>query len=60
MGVASPPFLLVARPPQSDMLLSHLVVRGSGAQSVTANRDTHRGNGSNKYKGVQQQYIKKY
>ena len=50
---------LVTRPPQLDMLLSNLTVRGSGAQSVTADRDIRRSNGSNKYKGVRQQYIMK-
>ena len=47
-------FFLIARPPQSDILLLNLVVLGSGAQSVTVDRDTRRSNSSNKYKGVRQ------
>ena len=41
--------------PPSVMMLSYLVVLGSGAQSVTADRDTRRSkNSSDKYKGVGQ------
>ena len=44
----------------SVILLLYLVILCSGAQSVTADRDTRRSDGSNKYKGVRQQYIIKY
>ena len=60
MKVASSFFLLIARSPQSDILLLNLVVLGSGTQNITANRDTRRSNNSNKYKGVRQQNIIKY
>ena len=45
-----PPFLL----PKSAILLLNLVVLGTGAQSITANRNTRHSNSLNKYKGVQQ------
>ena len=57
MGVISSSPLSVARPPQSDIILSNPAVLGSGAQSVTVNRDARRSNGSDKYKGVRQQDI---
>ena len=60
MGVVSSFLLLVIRPPQSDMLLSNPAVLSSGAQSVTANRDTRRSDSSDKYKEVRQQRIIKY
>ena len=47
-------FFPVARPPQLNMSLLNLVVRGSGAQSIIANRDIYYSNSSNKYKGVRQ------
>ena len=36
----------------SVIILSYLIALGTGAQSVTADRDTRRSNGSNKYEGV--------
>ena len=42
------------------MMLLYLAVLGTGAQSVTADRDIRRSNSSNGYKGVRQQYIIKY
>ena len=35
----------------SAILLLYLAVLGTGAQSITANRDTRRSDGSNEYKG---------
>ena len=52
MGVSLLFLLLVARLPQSDMALSYPVVLGTGAQSVTADRDTRRSDDTNKYEGV--------
>ena len=53
--VGNPPF-----PPgtwvvssSSAIALSNLIVQGTGAQSVTADRDTRRSDGTDKYKGVQ-------
>ena len=45
----SAPFPLL---PGLTMLLLNLVILGTGTQSVTANRDTRRSDGSNKYEGV--------
>ena len=42
------------------MPLSNLVILGTGAQSITTDRDIRRSDGSNKYEGVRQQYIIKY
>ena len=42
------------------ILLLNLIVLGTGAQSVTANRDIRRSDNSNKYEGVRQQYIIEY
>ena len=50
MGEFSPSFIL----PGPAILLLNPVVLGTGAQSVTANRDIRRSNSSNKYEGVQQ------
>ena len=52
MGVALLFFLLITWPPRSDILLLYLVALGTGAQSITADRDTRCSNSSNKYKGV--------
>ena len=46
--------------PGPAMLLSNPFVLGTGAQSVTVNRDIRRSDISNKYEGVRQQYIIKY
>ena len=54
MGVAFLFFILVMRPPYSDILLLNPAILGSGAQSVTTDRDTRRSDGSNEYKGVRQ------
>ena len=54
MGAASSFFILVMRPFCLNILLLNLAIRGSGAQSVIADRNTWRSDGSNKYKGVQQ------
>ena len=48
MGGSSSSFMLSG----PAILLSNPVVLGTGAQSVTANRDIRRSNGSNKYEGV--------
>ena len=53
-------FLSVFWSSLSDMLLSNLIVLGSGAQSVTADRDTRRSDSSNKHKEVRQQGITEY
>ena len=42
------------------IILSYLAILCSGAQSVTADRNTRYSDSSNKYKGVRQQYIIKY
>ena len=60
MGVALLFPTSATRLPRSNMLLSYPAVLGTGAQSVTADRDTWRSDDSNKYKEVQQQYIIKY
>ena len=44
----------------SAIILLYPAVLRSGAQSVTADRNTRRNNGSNQYKGVRQQYITEY
>ena len=49
--------LLITRSPQLNMLLSYQIVLGTGAQSVTADRDTRRSDNSNKDKAVRQQDI---
>ena len=41
----------------SVIVLLYLVALGTGAQSVTTDRDARRSDGSNKYKGVRQQGI---
>ena len=49
--------LFSALPPwffEPIMLLSNLVVLGTGAQSVTADKDTRRSDNLNKYEGVRQ------
>ena len=43
--------------PEPAILLLNLGILGTGAQSVTTNRDIRRSNSSNKYEGVQQQCI---
>ena len=43
--------------PDPAILLLNLVILGTGAQSVTANRDIRRSDDLNKYEGVRQQYI---
>ena len=43
-----------------SLVMLYLVILRSGAQSVIADRDTRRSDGSDKYKGVGQQYIIKY
>ena len=50
MGGFSPFFTLFG----SAILLLNLVILGTGAQSVTVNRDARRSDGSNKYEGVRQ------
>ena len=42
------------------IMLLYLAILYSGAQSVTAERNTRRSDGSDKYKGVRQQYITEY
>ena len=42
------------------IILLHPAILPSGAQSVIANRNTRYSNGSDEYKGVQQQSITKY
>ena len=42
------------------MLLSYQVVLGTGAQSVTADRDTRRSDDLDEYKAVRQQGITEY
>ena len=54
MGTILSFFLLVARPPLSDILLLNPAVLGRGAQSVIVNRNTRRSDDIKKYKGVQQ------
>ena len=44
----------------SAIILLYLVILGTGAQSVTANRNTRYSNSLDEYKGVQQQDIIKY
>ena len=53
MGVFSPFFTLSG----PAIPLSNPIILGTGAQSVTADRDTQRSDDSNKYKGVRQQCI---
>ena len=61
MGAASASFLLAPRFPQSDIsLLSSQVVPGTGAQSVTADRDTRRSNYSDEDEVGRQQGITEY
>ena len=46
--------------PDPTILLLNPVILGTGAQSVTADRNTRRSDGLNKYEEVRQQYIIKY
>ena len=51
--VGTPSFIIVIMKfSSSAIILSYLAVLRSGAQSVTADRDTRRSNNSGKYKGV--------
>ena len=43
--------------PPLTILILNLAVLSSGAQNIIINRNTRRSNGSQKYKGVRQQYI---
>ena len=52
--MGTPPSLIITGIGFSSLviILSYLVILRNDAQSVTADRDTRRSNGSDKYKGV--------
>ena len=60
MGTPSFTIIGMGFSPLLAITLLYLAILGTGAQSVTANRDTWRSDGSDEYKGVQQQGIIKY
>ena len=60
--VGTPLLLIIAGVviPSSAIVLLCPAIFWDGAQSVTADRDARRSDGSDKYKGVREQYITEY